>query len=220
MLSDLKAVLLDMDGTLFDSEVVYKSLWQKTAYDFGIDLNDKVYQSFVGAHFDTCKQLIQELGDENFVLNDFLAAMDRQDDAQRVPLLKPGAADLLQWLQTQMIPVALVTSAAQEEVEKNFAGLGGTSAFKVIVCGDDVENRKPHPEPYQLACKRLGISPEQALAVEDSNTGTLSAITAGCQTVVVPDILPITAEIERHLVAKLDSLVQLPGLLMNVHKQL
>ncbi|CAM3422359.1 HAD family hydrolase [Parendozoicomonas haliclonae] len=206
----VQAVLLDMDGTLFDSEAFYKRLWQDTARDFGIDLNDRVYKQFLGAPYSVCKQLIKDLGGESFSLDDFLQAMSKQESGH-IPALKPGAEELLIWLKQLNIPLALVTSAEHIKIHKNFAPHPQLQVFDVIVAFEDVDQAKPHPEPYLLACKKLGVSPENALAVEDSNAGALSALEAGCQTLMVPDVLAVDGQIQSQLAAVLDSLHALPN---------
>lgn len=214
MSTKIKAVLLDMDGTLFNSEALYKSLWQETAQDFGITLTDSHYQSFIGAHFDECKQLINQLGQAQsstpFVLEEFLAAMLEREEQCTVPPLKNGAPELLQWLHQQHIPVALVTSSPQIQVERYFKVLGGIQQFQALVTSNHVTSHKPHPEPYLQACHKLGIAPHHGLAVEDSNTGARSALDAGCTTLMIPDILPIDDDIRTEICACLDSLAELP----------
>ena len=204
------AILLDMDGTLFDSETVYKKLWQDTAKGFGIDLTDALYQRFIGARFDHCKHYIQELGGAGFDLNAFLAALDKHEDAISPPPLKPGVMELLNWIQEKAMPSALVTSAGMHKVEHHFSALGGFHFFQAIVCGDDVQQPKPSPAPYQVACQKLGIAPRQALAIEDSNPGARSAISAGCQTLIIPDVLPLAPDVLESAVGVLDSLIYLP----------
>jgi beta-phosphoglucomutase-like phosphatase (HAD superfamily) len=62
-----------------------------------------------------------------------------------------------------------------------------------VVVGDDVANGKPHPEPYLLAARRLGVDPARCLAIEDSPTGVASALAAGCTVLAVPNHVPLDA---------------------------
>ena len=203
------AVLLDMDGTLFDSETIYKKLWQQTARAFAIDLNDEVYARFVGARYDQCLQYIQELGGSGFKLDDFIAAMVHSGQSV-LPPLKPGALEFIEWLEKNNIPKALVTSSRKEMTARSLSAIGGFERFQVVVTGDDVKHPKPSPEPYLLACEQLGVAAETTVAVEDSNPGALSAIKAGCQTVVVPDVLPIQQSIQERCLVVIQSLEELP----------
>lgn len=204
------AVLLDMDGTLFDSEAIYKRLWQQTAHEFDIDLNDEVYVRFVGARYDQCLQYIQELGGSSFNLDAFLQSMAHSGQGI-LPPLKPGALAFIEWLEKNNISKALVTSSRKKMAARSLNVIGGLERFQVVITGDDVKYPKPSPEPYLLACEEMGISPETTLAVEDSNTGALSAIEAGCQTVVVPDVLPIQQSIQERCLVVIQSLEDLPN---------
>ncbi len=223
LIRPVQAILVDMDGTLLDSEALYKSLWQSTAREFGIDLNDLAYQRFIGARFDQCKDFIAELGGKGFSLPAFLKRLDEQESGTAAIPLKTGALELLTWLgeqsEKQPLACALVTSAGRDKIEQNFSRadlqtLGGLELFDTIVCGDDVQHPKPHPQPYSQACQQLGLSPGQTLAIEDSNSGARSALAAGCQTVFIPDVLPADTDILEQALM----LDDLPALLLLLKK--
>ena len=204
------AALLDMDGTLFDSESLYKTLWQKTAREFDIDLNDGVYARFIGARYDQCLDMIQKLGGTSFHLPDFLTALSRYEHGI-LPPHKPGARQFIDWLEEKGIPKALVTSAGKDKTAANLETLGGRGRFQAIITGDDVTHPKPSPEPYLRACEELGVDPKTTMAIEDSNPGAVAAIAAECQTVVVPDVLPIREDIQQQSLIVLPSLTLLPA---------
>lgn len=103
---------------------------------------------------------------------------------------RPGARELLAELRAGGVPCALVTMSWQRFVEPILEHLP-PDAFAAIVTGDRVEFGKPHPEPYLTAVAELGVSPEECLAIEDSNTGAKSAVEAGCVVLCVPNHVPI-----------------------------
>jgi beta-phosphoglucomutase-like phosphatase (HAD superfamily) len=76
-------------------------------------------------------------------------------------------------------------------------------SFATVVTGDDVTQGKPHPEAYQTAARRLGVLPQQCIAIEDSPTGARSAHAAGCVTLTVPQLVPIPAGVGHHQLATL-----------------
>jgi len=77
----------------------------------------------------------------------------------------------------------------------------------VTVCGDEVGGlNKPHPEPYLKACRLLGADPASCVAIEDSPTGTASAVAAGCTVLVVPCELPVEPGERRVLRTSLEGL--------------
>ena len=83
------------------------------------------------------------------------------------------------------VTLALVTgtSRANVDVVLNSAGLG--ESFPLIVAKDDVRQVKPAPDCYTLALERLGLKPDEAVALEDSPTGIASAKAAGIRTIAV-----------------------------------
>ena len=214
------ALLLDMDGTLFDSEPLHKRIWQEAARACSLPLSDEVYhRSFVGATLSGCLEVIQRLGGPGFSLKEFAAQLAASQEAHATPPFKPGARALLDWAGRQEIPLALVTSGTRDSVQANFAREGGTEAFVVQVTLEDVLYPKPAPDPYLLACRKLDVSPQETLAVEDSETGATAALTAGCQTVIIPDLLPPAPGIRQRASAVLSSLEDLPDWIGRQRKQ-
>ena len=103
---------------------------------------------------------------------------------------RPGALDQLAGLGESDIPCALVTMSYRRFVAPILEKLP-LGTFDAVVTGDSVSNGKPHPEPYLRAAALLGVDPASCLAVEDSNTGARSAVSAGCTVLVVPNHVPV-----------------------------
>jgi HAD superfamily hydrolase (TIGR01509 family) len=101
----------------------------------------------------------------------------------------PGAVELVTEVQSAGLPYALVTSSEPEVVDAVLAKLD--VVFPVIVCAADVSHTKPDPEGYLLAAAKLGVDPQQAIALEDSVTGLQAAEAAGYRTVAVPSVVPV-----------------------------
>ena len=103
---------------------------------------------------------------------------------ERLPL-QPGAQELLDAVRQAGVPAALVSSSYRRLVDAALRRLG-PERFAVTIAGDEVENSKPHPEPYQIAAARIGVAPGRCVVLEDSEAGARSAVAAGCPCVVVP----------------------------------
>jgi HAD superfamily hydrolase (TIGR01509 family) len=84
---------------------------------------------------------------------------------------------------------ALVTSSERQIMEAVIPKLGMN--FGATVCGEDVRQSKPAPEPYLLAAQLLGVEPARCVVLEDSPNGVAAAEAAGCLVVAVPSLLPI-----------------------------
>ncbi|OQX36540.1 MAG: hypothetical protein B0D91_08890 [Oceanospirillales bacterium LUC14_002_19_P2] len=184
------AVLLDLDGTLIDTERFYQRIWQATAADFHIDLNDTVYQQFIGIRLSDCFHLITQLGGYGFDLVAFMEQLAaRETEGWKTGIdCKPGSQELLHFLHERQIPMALVTSAHQAKINRVMAHYPWSDYFQTIVSGEMINHPKPAPASYLLAARRLGTMPSACLALEDSNTGMRSALAAGCRSIMIPDL--------------------------------
>mgnify|MGYP000172582949 FL=1 len=186
------AVLWDMDGTLVDSEEYWLSSEQSLANEFngswgvqdGLDLigmslyeSSKVMKAKMGLQLEP-DEIINRLTD------DVVAQLEVS-----IPW-RPGAQSLLRELKKRGIKTALVTMSMTRMAE-SVAKQIPFEAFDVIVAGDMVTHGKPHPEPYLMAARLLGVAPEDCVAFEDSLTGLTSAEAAGTKAVGVTNIVPI-----------------------------
>jgi HAD superfamily hydrolase (TIGR01509 family) len=98
---------------------------------------------------------------------------------------RPGALELLESLVAQGVPCALVTMSWESLATAVVSNLPSGS-FEAVVTGDVVEHGKPHPEPYLLAARLLGVDLGACIAIEDSPPGVASAVAAGIRTIAVP----------------------------------
>jgi DNA helicase-2/ATP-dependent DNA helicase PcrA len=78
--------------------------------------------------------------------------------------------------------------------------------FDEVISAHEVPRGKPHPDPYAYACEKLGFAPEDCIAVEDSPNGVLSAVRAGCKTIMVPDLTEPDDDLRAQLYAVCPSL--------------
>ncbi|MCC6718653.1 MAG: HAD family phosphatase [Acetobacteraceae bacterium] len=197
------AVVLDMDGTLLDTESIYIRTFLETAATLGFPLPEAFLHTLVGlpgSDFQT--RLRAHLGE------DFPYAEHRRLYlARRTELLdagigiKPGALELLDHLEAARMPMAIATAATRANAEENLARSGLRHRFAVVLTRDDVEHSKPRPDLFLRAAAGIGIAPQHCLAVEDSHNGVRAAHAAGMMTVMVPDIVNATAEIRALCVA-------------------
>lgn len=196
------AVLCDMDGTLVDSEPYWEEAKIGLATRYGIPFTAADAAVLVGRSMMVTVEALQAAG---VPLNeeDILAALvDEVADrvSQGIPWL-PGAQDFLVLMADSGIPCALVTQAWQP-VAKHIVD-ASNGVLQVLVSGGDVSHPKPHPEPYLLAAKRLGVDPARCVAIEDSPAGVASAEAAGAQVLVLPGMHPVDTSPNRHPVASM-----------------
>ena len=190
------AVLLDMDGTLLDTEKVYFD--SLVAALNGCGYTDDVAalcHSMVGLPGPACEAMLIEHYGSAFPLADVNQAfLDHRDGMMQAGLpLKPGTLPLLDALAAASHPMAIVTSSSRRSAERNLALAGIRDRFDTLLTLDDVAQGKPDPELYLKAAARLGVMPQACVAVEDSNHGVAAAHAAGAITLMVPDMAPPTA---------------------------
>lgn len=119
----------------------------------------------------------------------------------------PGAVELIGAVRAAGLPYALVTSSERVIADAVLGALAGRGVwFDVIVCGADVVNPKPDPEPYLLGAKLLEVDPRCCVALEDSPNGVSSALAAGCVTIAVPGLVPISGRPGLHIAGSLAEL--------------
>jgi beta-phosphoglucomutase-like phosphatase (HAD superfamily) len=196
----IQAVVFDMDGLLFDSERVLFEVMVATAPKFGVDVDRDLFLSLIGLRLADSKALLRARFGEDFPLDDFVAAVGvggREINGKNGVALKAGVAELLDHLDTLGLPTAIATSSNPAMVERNLAQHGLTGRFKAIVARGDYDNGKPSPDPFLKAAERLGVPPENCLALEDSHNGVRAAHAAGMMTIMVPDMLEATEEMHR-----------------------
>ena len=207
-LAPFEAVIFDMDGTLLDTERVFKTIVFEVCTELGFEMTDAVHMSMVGGSHENTNRLLVEAYGVAFPYSMF-------DERCRVVMgershggvpVKAGAIELVSELRERGIPTAVATSSRRPHAHKHLGAAGLLGMFDTIVTRDDVLKPKPHPEPYLLAASRLGIDPLKCLALEDSHTGALAAHAAGMQTIMVPDLVHPSDEIRALGIAVMDTL--------------
>ncbi|OLB78420.1 MAG: HAD family hydrolase [Actinobacteria bacterium 13_2_20CM_2_71_6] len=181
-------MLFDMDGTLVDSEKVWDVGLTELAQRYGGTLSGAARTTMVGTSMvESMTILHADIGQPWRDPEESIGWLE-----ERVEVLfgaglvwRPGAAELLAGLRAAGIPMALVTATRRHLVEVALETIGRTN-FAAVVCGDEVDETKPHPLPYLTAAGLLGVDVRRCVAIEDSPNGVTSALASGAAVLAVP----------------------------------
>ncbi|MFE2070465.1 HAD family hydrolase [Streptomyces sp. NPDC059467] len=203
--SALQAVLLDMDGTLVDTEGFWWDVEVEIFARLGHTLDDSWRHVVVGGPMTRSAGFLIEATGAAITLDEVSVLLNDGFEARigsGLPLM-PGAQRLLAELYEQQIPTALVSASHRRIIDRVLTRLG-SHHFGLSVAGDEVSRTKPHPDPYLLAAAGLGADPARCAVVEDTATGVAAAEAAGCQVVAVPSVAPIAPAERRTVVTSLE----------------
>ena len=194
----IRAVVFDMDGLIFDTEALYLEAIGSAAGDAGHRMPLPLLLSTIGLSIRDTRSLLVERYGDGFDFDAIWAAASKRFHAlaETQLRLKAGVVELLDALDEAALPRAIATSSRKEDVDHHLALHGLHGRFHAIVAHGDYERGKPHPEPFLTAAARLRVEPTSCLALEDSYNGVRAALGAGMMTIMVPDLLPPTPEVE------------------------
>ncbi|MCU4674112.1 HAD family phosphatase [Catenovulum sp. 2E275] len=217
---EIKAILFDKDGTIFDSEAAYRDAWVTSAQHFNLEMTPQMYDPFVGIRAAESYKLARELFGNEFPLEEFAVKTRELIDYHKMRGLpiKKGFDRFFQQARQLNIPMGLVTSAVYDAAVLTFCQTDYLAHFDIIVAGDMVKHAKPSPECYLMASEKLGVEPQHILVFEDSNAGVEAATSAGCQTVAIPDYLPVHEALLAKASYVLESFDQAHSIIANINK--
>jgi len=194
----VKAVVFDMDGLLVDTETVYCEALTAQAGSMGYDLPFEVLKRMIGHSWaGSAVVLAEHFGpafDTDRLRDGSIARFYELGTAGIA--LKAGVVEVLDHLDVLGLPRAIATSSRRPEVEYHIGAHGLLHRFHAILANGDYPRPKPYPDPYLKAAEALGVAAEDCLALEDSHNGVRAAAAAGMMTVMVPDLLDATEEME------------------------
>ena len=220
MPSPFCAVIFDLDGVLADSEPWWNQIDAKLLAEYGVSYRGEYHRNVLGVSY----RLAVEFYKNAFHISASLEELMRQRGeiaidffANRVGLF-PFAKMTLEQLREMKLPLAVATSSVSASARPLLDRTGIRSLFSVVITGDEVQQGKPHPDIYLRAAKKLGISPEACLVIEDSLAGIAAGKGANMRVAAIPDrrfVDPREYEKEANYV--LGSLSEIPALIRRVN---
>ncbi|MDE7195185.1 MAG: HAD family phosphatase [Oscillospiraceae bacterium] len=212
----IKAVIFDLDGLILDTEKLLVKFWCQAANEAGFPMQTEhaLHIRSLGRKF-AIPYLSEIFGPEFDYMKirsrrmELMAEHIREHGLEK----KPGLEELLSYLQRNRIPAAVATATDKNRAEEYLQQTGLLHYFSNIVCATMVENGKPKPDIYLFAAARLGLKPQECMALEDSPNGIYAASSAGCVTVMVPDLTEPDEEVLPLIYTSAESLADVPAII-------
>jgi HAD superfamily hydrolase (TIGR01509 family) len=186
----VEAILWDNDGVLVDTEGLFYQATRLALARAEVDLTPELYLDYAMRRGRSTLELVAAQGwspeqvdalrDERNLMYSNLLRTESSVFPNVLPVLQSFS---------QRIRMAVVTSSRREHVEIAHQRNGLLGFFEFILAWEDYQYSKPHPEPYQMALQRLGLSADRCVVIEDSERGLASALAAGLRCFVVPNQL-------------------------------
>jgi HAD superfamily hydrolase (TIGR01509 family) len=201
--------VFDLDGLLLDTETLWQrsesELFRRHGQEFthedqlavmgtGAEFSRRYYAERLGFPASEGTQLIKEM-------HGYMLA-----ELRREVLARPGAVQLVERLRGQ-VALGLASNSARSLVDAALVSAALADCFQAIVTADDVARPKPAPDIYLLACARLGVSPADALALEDSAPGIAAAKAAGLTCIAVPQFAETDVSVADRVIDSLEELL-------------
>jgi HAD superfamily hydrolase (TIGR01509 family) len=189
MTSPFYAVIFDLDGVLADSEPWWNQIDAKLLAEHGVSYRGEYHRSVLGVSY----RLAIEFYKNAFHISAAVEKLMRRRGeiatdffANRVGLF-PSAKTTLEQLREMKLHLAVATSSVSASARPFLDRTGIRSFFGIVVTGDEVQRGKPHPDIYLRTAKKLGISPEACLVIEDALSGVAAAKAANMRVAAIPD---------------------------------
>lgn len=195
----IRAVLMDMDGTLFDTEHLSTQGWLKAGRQMGYPMTKEQIWSFRGRGRDAnCELFRRWFGPDAPYWAVRQVRTEYVEDwiAQHGVPLKPGLYEMLEYFKESGLKTCLATGTAREAASGYWAKTKVLEYLDATLCGDEVVHTKPDPEMFLTAAKLVQTPPEECIVLEDSPNGAEAAKRAGCHLIVIPDETPATPAME------------------------
>ncbi|KYF75802.1 hydrolase [Sorangium cellulosum] len=180
----LSAILLDLDGTIVDTDPLHYLAWSEIFREHGREIDELFYRESISGRFNP-SILIEHF--PHLSPEEIRRSVERKEDlflelsSGLEPL--PGLLSLMAWAQGLGVRLAVVSNAPAGNALRMLSAMGLSGFFSEVVLAEHAAAAKPDPAPYRLALERLQIDPGSALAFEDSPSGIQASVAAGIPTI-------------------------------------
>jgi len=189
----IKAIIFDMDGVLVDSEELIFLAAHQMFLENGIKVTREDFIPFIGTGEDSYLGNVAKKYNFDIDIKKHKARTYQiyNELAKDKLIVLPGVFEFIEKCRKNNLKLAIATSADKIKVDINLRTIGLTEdTFDVIVTGEDVKNKKPHPEIYEKTIAKLNLQPIECIVVEDAINGVKAAKKAGAKCIALTTSFP------------------------------
>lgn len=205
----MQGAIFDMDGLMFDTEKIYRNVWDHLPTEFGFDVCPGLGEAVCGTSGEDLKRIVRAHipGIDADAFMD--AGYDKVHDTVMAvqPDEKIGVHEIIRYLKERGLRLAVASGSPQEIIELNLKRAGLTESFDAVISGFSVPHGKPAPDIFLESAKRIGCDPKECYVFEDGANGIRAGAAAGCVTVMIPDLTAPDAELRNLCAAVFESLL-------------
>lgn len=197
-MQNLKYIIFDMDGVLFDTELLMIQCYEKIAEEYNLPNVRNVCCKCIGVNAIRTQEIFKEHYGDQYPLDEIrekVVTLFRNTVAINGVPVKPYAEDLLCFLKKSNCYLALASSTALDTVIRELKQAGFYDYFDQVIGGDMVKESKPAPDIFLVACEKLGCDPKDTYVIEDSVNGLRAAYAAGTKPLAVPDLIELPSDV-------------------------
>ena len=212
----IRAVFMDFDGVVVDSERIYQRFWKEAFEAYGYKTTPSILLSLRSCEAKSGEKIMRTIYSSAFPYSEIrkLRSSLMDEYVKSHPYqLKKGVLDFLAFLKERGIAAFIVSSSYKEKIEKEIKRLGISSFFSDALSAKDVKNGKPYPDVYLKAIELSGFAKEEIIVIEDSPNGICSAFGAGLKVIMADDIDKASKETSKMIigeVSEIDELINHP----------
>ena len=183
---DFAAYIFDCDGTLGDTMPLHYPAWCAALKNEHWDFPEALFYELGGVPTEHIVEILNERHGSHMPVKETAQIKEELylKGIENIQPIEPVVAIVNEV--HGKLPMAVASGGHRRIVTRTLTCLGIVDKFDAIVCAEDYEKGKPHPDPFLIAAQRLGVAPEKCLVFEDTNTGIQAARAAGMQWVLVP----------------------------------